>query len=172
MDQWATHLPALVACVAASQGPILECGAGLWSTPVLHSLCAPARRLLVSVESNAEWIARFRHLACDWHRVEQIADWNAVPLIDGQWAVAFVDHGVAPRGPVVAALRERARVVVMHDSECGYCGYTEPLRAFDWAWTHKFSPAWTTVAGMGSPPEWIAELPSPGEFGIPVPYRG
>ena len=36
VDQWATHLPALTATVAATSGPILECGVGIWSTPILH----------------------------------------------------------------------------------------------------------------------------------------
>ena len=174
MDQWATHLPALVACATATRGPILECGTGLWSTPILHALCAPTERALVSVESNPEWLSRFEHMRCSWHDVRHVASWDDVAGIgdDATWAFAFVDHGHAPRGPVVAALRERADIVVMHDSECGYCGYTEPLQLFDWCWTHKFSPAWTTIAGMGTPPSWLDALPLPGEFGVPVPYRG
>ncbi len=170
-DQWATHLPALVAAATATDGPILECGVGIWSTPILHALCAPSRRPLLSIESNPEWIARFLPFANDWHRVEEVASWDALPLDRIPWAaVAFVDHGHAPRGPVVAALREHAGIVVMHDSECSYCGYTEPLRAFDWVYTHTFSPAWTTIAGMGQPPAWLDAL-QPGMWGVPGCYR-
>ncbi len=169
MDQWATHLPALMACAAATKGPILECGAGIWSTPILHALCAPSKRPLLTVESNGEWIERFRYLASPSHELQAIVDWNVLP--EGKWSVAFVDHGQAPRGPVIAALRERAGIVVMHDSECDYCGYSEPLRSFDWCYTHIRSDAWTTIAGMGKPPKWIEEALSPGRWGVLPTYR-
>jgi hypothetical protein len=180
MDQWATHLPALLACVAATKGPILECGVGIWSTPILHAVCASSQRPLVSVESKMDWFSRFTPFATSWHEVRAIENWGGVPL-DPQyrgpgiaeigWSVAFVDHGFAPRGPVVAALRGKSEFVVMHDSECGYCGYNDALAGYDWVWTHTFSPAWTTIAGIGKQPSWIEETITPGYSGLPKTYR-
>lgn len=168
IDQWGSHLPALVAAVAATDGPILECGVGIWSTPILHALCAPKARPLLSIESKPEWLARFLPFRTDWHQVEGVPSWDALP--QGTWALAFVDHGHAPRGPVVEALRGRAGIVVMHDSECSYCGYGEALRGFEWVHTHTHSPAWTTIAGLGQPPAWLDAL-QPGVAGIPGCYR-
>lgn len=167
IDDWATHLPSLLACVAATDGPILECGTGEWSTPLLHALCAPSKRALTSLDSNPAWIERFRHLEAPWHEL-RLVNWD--DLTGGPWSVALIDHGAVPRGPVVAALRDRVRFLVLHDSECSYCGYTEALRAFDWCWTHILTPTWTTIAGMGEPPSWLADL-IPGRFGIPEPNR-
>lgn len=180
MDQWATHLPALVACASETQGPVLECGVGLWSTPVLHAICAATNRPLFSYESNAAWLERFRPYekidASARHLVRLVPTWDVfinehLPAADSHYGLAFVDHGHAPRGPVVAALRERADIIVMHDSECDYCGYNVALGAFDWVYTHTHSPAWTTIAGMGKPPDWMASALLPGIWGIPPTYR-
>lgn len=171
MDKWASHLPLLVASVAASTGPILECGVGVWSTPVLHALAAPIERRLVSVESKDDWLDRFTYMRCSWHEIVHTATWDQIPEIDEPWGVVFVDHGHAPRGPVVSALRLKARLIVMHDSECAYCGYSDALHAFDWCWTNIHSDTWTTIAGMGALPPWLESLKSPGVYGVPVPYR-
>ena len=60
----------------------------------------------------------------------------------------------------------------MHDSECHYCGYNAPLSRFAWVYTDKSEPTWTTVAGMGERPGWLATALPIGEWGVPVPYRG
>lgn len=170
INQWGSHLPALIAAVTNTDGPIVECGTGENSTPALHDLSAYWGRPLYSYESDAAWFSRFKGKGGDLHRLSLIADWANLPIPDG-CGVVFVDHGKAPRGPVVDLARDKCRIVVMHDSECHYCGYTEPLAKFDWVYTHKNCAAWTTLAGMGQPPAWLESL-KPGEFGIPVPYRG
>ena len=60
----------------------------------------------------------------------------------------------------------------MHDSECHYCGYGEPLSYFDWVYTHTHSPTWTTVAGLGERPPWLEAALVPGIWGVPRCYRG
>ena len=37
--KWQSHLPALLACIAVTHGPVLELGVGHFSTPHLHALC-------------------------------------------------------------------------------------------------------------------------------------
>jgi hypothetical protein len=170
MDPWGTHLPVLMAACSATAGPILECGAGDYSTPILHALCAPQRRPLVTLESKPDWLARFANLEAPWHALTLVSDWNAVDL-DDHYDVALVDHGCEPRGPLLYRLHRRASLVVLHDSECNYCGYRDPLTRFDWAWTHKQESTWTTLAGMGERPAWVESI-GVGEWGIPVPYRG
>lgn len=181
MDDWATHVPALIACLEGTCGPVLEVGVGIWSTPILHAACAPGARRLVSLEANPGWLSRFVPLQSETHAVRRLGTWDEAPALvtapellgaNESWAVAFVDHGQAPRGPVVAALRGRAELVVMHDSECHYCGYGPALAAYDWAYTHTHSPTWTTVAGMGTPPPWLTAALQPGIWGVPPCYRG
>jgi hypothetical protein len=175
INQWASHLPALMACAAATDGPIIECGVGFNSTTVLHAICAPTSRRLFSLEGNPEWLARFGNLVTPWHTLHHVGDWGNPPMIgepDRAYGMAFVDHDREPRGPVLPMLMRKAKLIVMHDSECNYCGYTEPLALFDWCYTHKHSPAWTTVAGMGARPAWLEAALPVGDWSIPVPYRG
>jgi hypothetical protein len=180
VNQWASHMPSILAACGGTDGPILEAGCGYNSTPHLHALCMARGRPLFTLDGNAEWLARFLHLENKHHVVRHVASWPTLNLDDicatglngWQFDVAFVDHDCVPRGPLVGLLRGRARFVVMHDSECGYCGYTDALAQYDWCYTDKSSPAWTTVAGMGVPPPWLADALPGGDWGVPVPYRG
>lgn len=172
MDDWATHLPALMACLAATKGPVLECGAGIWSTPILHAACAPTRRQLLTLEHNPAWLGKFTHLTTEWHTLQGVPSWAGWTAPDAYWSVAFVDQGHAPRGPVLGALRHKANFVVMHDSECHYCGYGPELAGYDWVYTHTHSPTWTTIAGMGPRPTWMESALPPGVWGLPACYRG
>lgn len=171
-DQWGSHLPALLAACEHTSGPILECGMGDHSTPVLHDFCEKTGRRLISCDTHPDWVMSFQHLAAPWH---ELCDFSAFcvdgSLFGSRYGVALVDHKARVRGGLLYVLRDLCDVVVMHDSECRYCGYTEPLKRFDWTYTHENTPAWTTLAGMGEPPEWLEAL-QPGNVGIPVPYRG
>jgi hypothetical protein len=149
-------------------------GAGHYSTPILHALCAPTKRRLLTLEGDADWLARFSGLETNWHALGHARNWDGMDLgtqYGCRYDVAFVDHGHAPRGPLVGLLRERAHLVVMHDSECHYCGYGPELQQYAWAWTMKAYEAWTTIAGMGERPSWVESI-GQGEWGVPVPYRG
>ena len=177
-SQWSSHLPALLAACEHTTGTVIECGMGDGSTPVLHDLCARMGRVLWSYDHDPAWVDKFRHFETDSHHMMVVA-WAQIydrrlpemaRLVADDIGVAFIDHGVAPRGPLVDVVRRHAQVVVMHDSECAYTGYTEPLGRFDWVWTQRNGPAWTTLAGLGQRPGWVETL-QPGISGIPVPYR-
>lgn len=146
MDLWASHLPVLVAAVAATRGPVLELGAGWYSTPVLHALCHGGRRL-VTVETDAAWLVHFADLATANHRLAAAAtatDWHRE-----QWAVVFVDGRPAKlRRHHIVGLRGRADLFVVHDTE------PEHAASYDWGgvldgfaarWDHRRWPAWTTA---------------------------
>lgn len=120
VSPYGTHLMPLLAAVANTTGPVLECGTGLFSTPILHTLCAPTRRKLVSLETDGEWMERFVMLRRPWHEIRLIEDWarclTARP--EPQWAVVLVDNNPhEARQHVLAALADRALILVLHDSE-------------------------------------------------------
>lgn len=111
--KYQSHLPAILACVAITDGPVLELGVGHFSTPHLHALCGAMNRALVSVEKDPEWLNLFLkyktedHLFCD-------------ELPGGfSFAVAFIDHspGGANRALAFADLIGRSEFVVMHDAQ-------------------------------------------------------
>jgi len=120
LSPWATHLSPLVAAVVNTKGPVMELGCGHYSTPILHTLCFPSKRKLLSIESNQKWISSFIYLESDWHKflyVPQVSGWDSVGENE-RWAVVFVDHAPAGRRKIdIQRLRNNVDIFVVHDSE-------------------------------------------------------
>lgn len=135
-DGYATHLPILTASVAmASPGPVLELGAGAFSTPVLHAICTATNRQLVTLDNDPAWIEQFSSFRSVLHRVELAVSWDAA-IPDDAWAVVFVDHGPAERRKIdIEALRDKCELMVVHDTEDLRYEYPEDLFA---KFTHRF----------------------------------
>lgn len=114
--QWQSHLPALLACIALTDGPVLEIGVGHFSTPHLHALCGALGRLLVSVESNEVWRDEF---VKKYGSTTEHAFTNWTNPAQGCWSVAFIDHspGGANRAAVFKALIDVSEFVVVHDAQ-------------------------------------------------------
>jgi hypothetical protein len=121
-NRMATHQPVLYAAVSATAGAIAEFGCGYVSTPMLHALATNQHRRLVTLESDAGWLERFRALESPLHELRLVADWEtelARPEWDDEWSVVFVDNDPFPaRAATVRRLRDRAELVVLHD--CDY----------------------------------------------------
>lgn len=115
--KYQSHLPALLACVASSSGPVLELGVGYFSTPHLHALCGALGRLLVSVEPDEVWRAEFvaRFGSTTNHAFS--GQWINPSKV--HWGVAFIDHspGGANRAAAFKTLIEVTDFVVMHDAQ-------------------------------------------------------
>jgi len=154
IDPYATHLPLLAACVANSGGPVLELGCGLYSTPVLHALCLGRR--LVSVESNAEWYERFKHLNTDQHRVVLSKE---VPELPSPWSVVLVDqHPVKTRAPSILRLREKTTLFVCHDTEHRLYEYEPVLSTFKYRVEWQRYAPWTSVVSDTIELDWLRSL--------------
>lgn len=165
MDAYATHIEVLAAAVLRTTGPILELGTGEYSTPLLRVLRGD--RPLLSLESDAEWLERFRSMECQGHAIRLVTDWDAVDVAQ-YWGLVVLDHAPAHRriieGRRVAAW---ADIVVVHDTEAACYDWSRLWSQFDWVFTFTKHPNWTSLAGRGTPPDWMAGLLIPGEFGIP-----
>lgn len=145
IDAYGTHLPLLVACVAATGGPVLELGCGLYSTPVLHALCSTSRKL-ISAETDSAWAARFSQYQTGRHSIIVYKDPLASIDLSDRWSVALVDQAPASsRAPAVDRLRGKADLIVCHDSEHRLYDYERVLVGFkhriEW---RRYAP-WTTV---------------------------
>ena len=109
-----SHMAPLAWALNQTSGPILECGAGMYSTPLLHALCWPSRPL-VTLETHPQWYAAVAGFANEYHTIRKIEAWRDEPF-DGMWSVIFIDS--RPRKSRVALierLRDRADVIVLHD---------------------------------------------------------
>ena len=50
MNPFATHIPALLACLEHTSGPVLELGSGWFSTPIVSAFATD--RLVRTIETN------------------------------------------------------------------------------------------------------------------------
>ncbi len=90
---WGSHLPALLACLADTVGPVLELGIGHFSTPALHAYCVQADRTLVSLESDPKWYEQFRKFQGGKHFIIQADyDWWMSSSCEQSWSVALIDN--------------------------------------------------------------------------------
>lgn len=153
---FATHLPMLVACVAKTQGPVLELGCGAYSTPVLHALAQG--RELVSYDINPDWHGAFRRFNRGTHKVELVTDWAKAP-IERPWDVVLIDHAPGNRRAIeLERLRPFARLVVVHDTE--HRSYNlEPAFA-KWRYRKEWRPysPWTSVVSDVDDLDWLRDV--------------
>ena len=143
---WGSHLPALVHYVLRTRGPVLELGAGQWSTPVLHAMCAAGGRKLVTAEEDAAWRMKLAgDLAGEGH--EFLASYGRAINRAGYWSVVLIDHAMDRRQADLLALGGRADVLVCHDTNCVKYGwdFSRFRHRRDWA---DLSPTTTAVSDV------------------------
>ena len=145
-NTYGSHLPHLLKAVELTTGPVLELGSGDSSTPHLHDVCERTGRLLLTVESDQGWLARYHHLLSGNHHFEFHADPSDVLERQKRWGVVFVDHSPGQtRRRAVALARPLADYIVVHDTEeLGY-GLEEILSSFKHRKDFRYSRPWTTV---------------------------
>jgi len=143
-EGWGTNIPLLAAAVAASQGPVLEVGGGLFSTPVLAAMCKATGRHFVTLDDNEEWLRTYADVQPNAHLV---SSWDEVKHWQGQYGVIFVDHRPDhARLPVLKAVRGWSDYIVCHDTCNPYFeGVDEFLDTFKWRYDWGFMASSTTV---------------------------
>jgi hypothetical protein len=112
---YGSHLPAVMMAVNKTDGPILELGMGLFSTPYLHFACYPNRRL-VSYDNDSEYYNLLQVFENDYHEICLVEDWDKIN-ISRHWSVALVDHEPTSRRKVeIQRLVNFADYIVVHDT--------------------------------------------------------
>jgi hypothetical protein len=128
---YGTFVPVLIGVVGITTGDVLEMGAGIYSTPLLHWMCSPCQRNLYTYDHNEKYLDMYqlRDFEDFYHTITCVSDWDDA-RIERDWSVAFVDHAPAKRRRVdIERLKDHAQYVVVHDSdECKRYGY-EPVFA-------------------------------------------
>lgn len=141
-----THREHLLEAVKRTTGPVLELGSGDGSTLPLHEACAATDRMLVTVESNDEWLTRYRHLETTTHILELLADPAETPWLDKEWGVIFVDHAPGEtRRRAIERARGHATYIVTHDTEELSYNVESVLAAFTHRKDFRYTRPWTTV---------------------------
>lgn len=124
LGDYGSHYPILAAAVAKTTGPVLELGAGHWSTPMLHYMCREWRQL-ITAETDFGWLKQFvegysRHPIHEFHHVTDWTQWDVLEK-RAPYGVAFVDCAPGEiRHELIRRLQGRAHFIVAHDSERDY----------------------------------------------------
>ena len=118
--RYSSFLPMLLTAMEKSTGDVLELGAGVFSTPLLHWLCEKQKRKLVTIESDKGWLRFTRqYLQNNNHEFVYVSHWDeAAPVINKEWDVVLVDHSPSQRRVVeIRTLANRAKYIVAHDAD-------------------------------------------------------
>lgn len=123
-----SHVAILAAAIARTAGPVLECGTGHWSTPLIHGL-ANGREVL-SMETDPQWLGAFEGYRTPWHELmifsqgaghhQQIAAWASFGkrLHPSKYAegVCFLDQSPGEaRVPMAKEIANKFKFIVAHD---------------------------------------------------------
>lgn len=128
----------------ATTGDVVEVGAGLYSTPLLHWFCKMQGRKLTTYEDTDEFYEMARHFADNNHKVVKIDNWDNMDF--SPVSVVLIDHHPEPRRAVDILNFRDSEFIVIHDTE-------KPEKYdFDRVWEHfkyvyhwKDSRPWTSV---------------------------
>lgn len=155
MDPYSTHIPVLMAAIHNTAGPVIELGCGDYSTPALHLMCKD--RLLVSAESDGNWLSRFADLESPSHRLFHVDDneWSNFKPIDYSWDVAFVDQNPPHRKYSIPRLREKTRFIVIHDTESPAFELDPILATFKYRVDFKRYIPWTSIVSDSYPIDFM-----------------
>jgi hypothetical protein len=141
---WTTHMGVLVRVLRASDGDVLEFGAGPMSTPLLHWVCKDMNRRLISYESDPDFYNFARQYRSRLHKIILVKNWDDVDAAINR-GVVFIDHAPSTRRETdVIRFKNTADYIVMHDTDAkeDYSGVWPHFKHI-YTWT-KCRP-WTSV---------------------------
>lgn len=121
MDPYSTHIPVTALALAKTgelfpELPILECGCGDYSTPMVWLLSQGRKTVVLSADPT--WSRRYTGITSVIDiALEEPKKWREVDFGKG-WGLALMDseESVANRIQHIPALLDAAKVVVMHDA--------------------------------------------------------
>ena len=114
---WSSHIPVLIRAMEITDGPVLELGLGISSTPLLHMLCLDRGRVLVSYDNDKQYTDMFRKYHSQGHAIKLVSNWDELDTKEHQWSVVLIDH--KPEDSRKVEVRRLAWVdyIIIHDTE-------------------------------------------------------
>jgi predicted O-methyltransferase YrrM len=148
--QWTTHIPMLIKYVQMTDRTILELGSGVFSTPLLHWLCAEKRRSLITFEDHPEYYEFARQFKSRNHRVVFLDDWDKLQP-EEHYSVVFIDHNNnkgdnSSRSEIALRFKDKADYIIIHDSDVTKeYGYENIWSYFKYRYDWTFCKPYTSV---------------------------
>jgi len=115
-EGFASHTTLLTAALTVTSGSVLELGAGLGSTPVLHGLCGSKHRDLTTIDSNKYWLGKLILYKRTWHTFKYVESFIDLPEYKRDWGLAFVDHGIIDQRLHSVISLVHVPMIVVHDT--------------------------------------------------------
>lgn len=144
---YTTHITMLMKVLLNSKGLVIECGGGIFSTPLLHWICKMQDRELISYEQEPNYYAFERQFQSRQHRIRFVKNWDNIP-IPKHVGMVFIDHH-PPERRMIETLRFKdvADYIVIHDTERESGEYNRPevFEQFKYRYDWKACKPWTSV---------------------------
>jgi hypothetical protein len=119
---YASHQPVLIHMLnTITEGDVLEIGIGDHSTPILNLICGKQDRNILSIETDKNWVDKFKELKNNKHDIQFISREELIrlgnPLFERKYSIAFIDGEVAAdRQVFIEAVK--ADYIIIHDTDC------------------------------------------------------
>ena len=110
-----THFPILMKVLEISDGPVMEIGSSISSTPLLHWLCREKNLKLVTYEKNPDNFAFAKGFQSRNHSIRFVKDWEEIDT-ESHWGVVLLDQ--IPEIRMVTdplRLKDNTDYIVTHD---------------------------------------------------------
>ena len=144
---YTTHITMLTKILQLSKGDVIECGGGIFSTPLLHWMCKDMDRNLITYEQDPEYYKFERAFQSRQHRIRFVENWDDIQIPQSVGMV-FIDHHPAPRRMIeLERFKDVADYIVVHDTERPSREYNrqEVFDLFKYQYTWKACKPWTSV---------------------------
>ena len=120
---YGTHREVLKAVLKVVNKPVLELGAGDYSTPLIHNLLKDRRIPIVTIDHDRVWLSKYEEFKTKYHsflkisRNEDLMKYFEEDKTD--WGLVFIDNGSwRMRYEAVRRYSQTADYIVLHD--CDY----------------------------------------------------
>lgn len=144
---YTTHMTMLIKVLLMSKGDVVECGGGIFSTPLLHWMCKFMDRNLITYENEPSYYAFERMFQSRQHRIRLVTDWDKIDTTTHR-SVVFIDHH-PPKRRMIETLRfkDSADFIIIHDTQRESGNYNKPevLAQFKYRYDWKACKPWTSV---------------------------
>lgn len=143
---YTTHITMLLKVLLNSEGDVIECGGGVFSTPLLHWMCKMMDRKLITYEQDPAYYAFERTFQSRQHRIKFVKDWDEIPI--NRCGVVFIDHHPPHRRMIeTERFSQLADFVIIHDTERKSTDYNIPavFDKFKFRYDWKDCRPWTSV---------------------------
>lgn len=121
---YATHQMVLRKILKRVRRPVLELGAGDYSTPLIHE---SFKGRILTLDHDQEWLNKYEHLKSDFHDFKCVSNADIQRFYDEDnehWGLVFVDYGTENpddpwRARINALLKynKTADYIILHDCD-------------------------------------------------------